>query len=150
MYSRDYKNIISGLLLISFGLFVSVYAAETLEMGNVRRMGPGFFPLSVGVLIAVFGVIIAVPAFFRTGIAAEVAWGPLIVVGLSIAAFAFLLLRIGLIPATVILVVVSSLAEGRFRARMVLLLSIGIPLIAYLIFVLGLGVQIPLFQMPAW
>ena len=67
MRHRDTRDLVGGLALTVIGLFAAYYAHEHYEIGNLRRMGPGFFPVSLGLTLAVLGVLVALPAWFRQG-----------------------------------------------------------------------------------
>jgi hypothetical protein len=56
MLSRDYRDIVGGLLLVVLGLGFSWYAAEHYDLGSLRRMGPGMFPTVLGVALACLGL----------------------------------------------------------------------------------------------
>jgi hypothetical protein len=62
---RDWADLIGGTLLVIFGIWFALFSAEAYNFGELRRMGPGFFPAVLGVLVAVFGALLIVPALFR-------------------------------------------------------------------------------------
>ena len=64
---RDYRDIVAGLGLTLFGVAAALYALSKYSMGTVSRMGPGMMPVSLGVILATFGLGIAIPALFRKG-----------------------------------------------------------------------------------
>ena len=55
---RSAKNVLAGLTFIGFGLAFAA-GATAYDIGDPVRMGPGFFPLVIGVLLAILGVVIA-------------------------------------------------------------------------------------------
>jgi hypothetical protein len=57
MHRRDWTDIIGGIALLLFGLWFHFYARNDYNLGDLRRMGPGFFPAVLGVLVAGFGVL---------------------------------------------------------------------------------------------
>jgi len=148
MYARDYRDIVCGGLLIVFGLGVSWYAAASYDLGTVRRMGPGMFPTALGVILAVLGLLIMVPAFFRTGERPYIRFFAPVFVLAGVAGFALLVRPFGLIPAILAVVVISSLAELKVRPVSLTLLSAGMCLLAWLVFRVGLGMTMPMFRWP--
>ena len=48
----DVRELIAGAVLMSFGLFVALYAAGHYPVGQAARMGPGFFPVALGWILA--------------------------------------------------------------------------------------------------
>lgn len=148
MYQRDYKDIVAGALLSLTGAGMVWYASRTLDFGTISRMGPGMFPTSVGALLFVFGVLIAVPAFFRSGTHEQIEWRALFPVLISVAVFAALVRTFGMVPAIISQVAISTLAERRFRPLALLGLCTLLPLTAYLIFTVGLGLPLTMLRWP--
>lgn len=50
-----YKDILSGLLFIIFGIIFMFYSLRY-DFGNFSNLGPGFFPFTVSVLLILLGV----------------------------------------------------------------------------------------------
>jgi len=148
MPERNMRDIISGGALAALGVFVSVYAHATLSLGTLTRMGPGLFPFSLGILLVLFGLGILIPAFRTPDTMEKVNWRPLIVVTIAICLFAATVRPIGLIPAIVLMLLVSTLSERRIKPVELAILLVGVPLAAWLIFIVGLGVPLPLARWP--
>lgn len=144
----DYRDIIGGLLLLAAGIFIVWHALNTLNLGNFQQPGPGAFPTSVGVILSGFGVALIVPACFRAGTLDSIEWRSLIGVMGGIAMFAMTIRPFGLIPAIIALIIVSSLAERRFRPVSLLAMCIVLPLTAYLTFRVGLSLPMAMFRWP--
>lgn len=141
MPKRDSRDVIGGLSIIGIGLFAVVYAQQY-EVGSLSRMGPGFFPIALGVMLIILGVIVFVPAFFSPGTTITVEWKNLFWVITSIILFAVLLKTLGLVLTTVLSVITASMpAKLGWRER--LTLSACIALITYLIFSFALGMVLP-------
>lgn len=148
MYRRDYKDIIGGSLLLVAGLMIAWHAMRTLEFGTISRMGPGMFPASIGLLLAGFGIAILVPAFFRSGAVEAIEWRSVLTVLASVAVFAATIRWLGLIPAIMAQIFISTLAEPKFRPRATLAMCVALPLAAYFIFSVGLDLPITLARWP--
>lgn len=145
MRHRDTQDLVGGLALTALGLFAAYYAHEHYEIGNLRRMGPGFFPVSLGLTLAVLGVLVAVPAWFRQGPAIQPAWKTLGLVTLSLVVFSFTLKTLGLIAATALAVLLSSMADRSVPWKTRGLLCAGVAAVTYLIFIMGLGMHLPVW-----
>lgn len=65
MLDRDYRDIVTGLVLALIGGFAALYAAQHYSLGTVSRMGPAMVPVSLGVILAGFGLFIAIPGFSK-------------------------------------------------------------------------------------
>lgn len=144
MSRKDTQDIIGGVALAALGVFAAVYA-QRYEFGDVQRMGAGYFPVVLGIILTVLGILIALPAFFRRGDAIRGEWKNLFFVIASVVVFALTLKLLGLILATVVSVVVSLIPEQETRLKGSLLVAAGISLLTYLIFSLGLGMVLPVW-----
>lgn len=148
MYQRDYRDIVGGALLIIAGGLIAWHALSTLDFGTVRRMGPGMFPTSVGVVLAGFGMAIMIPAFLRPGTLDKIEWRSTIAVLAGVAIFAMAVRPFGLVPAIVALIFVSSLAERTFRPLSLAVMSVVLSLAAWGIFSKGLGLPLVMWRSP--
>lgn len=144
MSRKDTQDIIGGVALAALGVFAAVYA-QRYEFGDVQRMGAGYFPVVLGIILTVLGILIALPAFFRRGDAIRGEWKNLSFVIASVVVFALTLKLLGLILATMVSVVVSLIPEQETRLKGSLLVAAGISLLTYLIFSLGLGMVLPVW-----
>ncbi|MFC3127272.1 tripartite tricarboxylate transporter TctB family protein [Pseudoroseomonas globiformis] len=145
--SRDYKDIIGGALLIAAGIWFTLYAMNY-TMGTLRRMGPAYFPICIGIAIVLFGALLLVPAMFRAGDLPRPEWRPFITISLSVLAFALIVERFGLIPATVVMTITAALAEPKLRPVRLALLAVGLSALGVLVFTQGLGIPIPAIRWP--
>ena len=129
--------------MIAIGAFAAIYG-QRYEMGQLQQMGPGYFPVVLGVLLALLGAFIALPALFRSGTAVRIQWKSLFWVSASLVSFAGLLNVAGLILSTMTCVVMSTMAST-LPMRTKVVLAGAIALLTYLIFSLGLGMQFRLW-----
>jgi hypothetical protein len=143
MKSKDTRDIIGGFALVALGLFAALYA-QRYEIGELQEMGPGYFPVALGILLAILGLFIAIPAFFREGTSIEIEWKSLLWVLLSIAIFAIALTTAGLIIATILSVLASSVpSKSSWKTRVILALCVAA--ITYSVFLFGLGMVLPVW-----
>jgi hypothetical protein len=136
------QDVVGGLAVTALGIFAAIYA-QKYEFGDLNRMGPGYFPVALGVVLALLGLLIAIPAFMRHGEPIVVKWKTFALVLGSIAAFALTLKVLGLILATALAVMISSLADNETRWKGRILLAIGVAAITYLVFGFALGMVLP-------
>lgn len=149
MRHRDTQDLVGGLALTALGLFAAYYANEHYEIGDLRRMGPGFFPVSLGLTLAVLGLLVALPAWFRQGPIIRPAWKTLGLVLLSLVVFSFTLKTLGVVLATMLAVFISSLADQGIRWKTRLMLSVGVAVVTYIIFIMGLSMVLPVWPWSA-
>jgi hypothetical protein len=148
MKDVDVRELSAGIVLIVFGLFVALYAASNYSIGVPAKMGPGFFPVALGWILAGLGLVVALLAFRKTvqhlhppPFRAR----PMVAVLAAIGVFSLLVDRLGLVPATFALVCIAGFAEGRYRLTRTLLLGASLALLAWLVFTVGLQMTLPAF-----
>lgn len=138
-------SLLGGLFFVAVGAWFAT-GSLGLPLGTVTHMGPGYFPLSLAVIIMVLGLLIAVQDFRQRMVVPTVDWRPLALVSASILGFAFGIRYLGLVPAIVLTVLISSLAASPLRMGGALVLAVVLSLVAWLIFTLGLGLALPPFR----
>lgn len=144
MKHKDIRDIVGGLGLTVLGLAAALVARDY-EFGTLNRMGPGYFPIVLGILLALLGLLIAIPAFFRSGTSVNVEWKTFALVMTSIVVFAASLKTLGLIAATVLSVIVSLLADRQTRWKGRLVIAAGVAVVTYLVFAVGLSMVLPVW-----
>ena len=136
------QNLIGGLLTVALGVSVLAVAWHY-PMGSLLRMGPGFFPCVIAVLIVLLGLALTASSLRARWDVASIGiqWRSVLAVAAGVTLFALSLERAGLVPATLLLVLVSSLAEPDWRPRRAVILAVVVTALVYLLFVTVL--QIP-------
>jgi len=145
MLKRDLQDIVGGLAMMAIGLFVAWYAYHAYDMGRLARMGPGFFPVSLGVILATIGLFITIPAFLRPGSPIKVEVRNLVCITLGVVVFALLMRTLGIVLASVASALIASLADRSVSWKGRVLISLGIAFVTWLIFIVGLGMSIPVW-----
>lgn len=137
--------------LLSAGLFIGLgalglFKAWGLDTGTLAQMGPGFLPRVVCILLILVGLAVGLPALRRPAHAMEaMRLRPLLVITIAIVGFAYAATHLGFVLASLWLIIVGSLADPGGKWRQVLPLAAGLTLFGALVFVYGLGVQVPLW-----
>ncbi|HWA38055.1 MAG TPA: tripartite tricarboxylate transporter TctB family protein [Burkholderiales bacterium] len=140
------KDFWGGLLFGGLGLFAAVYAATHYKLGTAVRMGPGYFPLWVGGLVAVLGLVLVVRSVRIAGPALPpIHLRPILFVVAASIAYGYLLRPLGLVAATFVVVIVSALGGHEFRWREVVALAAGLALFSVVVFVYALGLPFQLW-----
>ena len=136
-------DVIGGVALVAVGLAAALIAQDY-PFGTLRRMGPGFLPTVLSVLLIVCGIVIAVKRPDAAEAAPPLGARPLLAILGSILAFALLIRPAGLVVATLAAVPVAALAEGKLRPVAILLLAAGMAVMVCFIFVWFLAVPMSL------
>lgn len=156
MRIKSQKDFFSGLMFMGVGSAFA-WGATNYNIGTGARMGPGYFPLMLGILLAVIGALITIKATItetadgdRIG---KWAWRQLFFVLGANVAFGILLgglpslgiPAMGLIVAIYALTFIASLAGSQFRPLEVFILATVLAVGSYLAFVLALKLQFPVW-----
>lgn len=144
---RNQKDVAAGLIYIAFGAAFSI-GALNYQLGEPARMGPGWFPFWVGILLAVTGVFTALAGLRRNAAVEKVPRPDVrtmaIVLG-SVVAFGLLLIPMGLVVALVVLILGSSFASHAFTWKGALALTVLLTLFCVGVFIHGINLQMPLW-----
>jgi len=147
-FIRHPKDFWSGIVFLFFGLS-AVIIGQDYEMGSAGRMGPAYFPTALGVLLSLVGAASLVRSFFRPGEQiGKLYWRELALVLVAVLLFGFLVRDAGLVPATLVLIMVSSYAGQKFELAKSIALAVGAALFAVGLFVKLLGLPMPILG--AW
>ena len=141
------KDFAAGVIYLVAGAGFGL-GALNYRIGEAARMGPGWFPFWVGLLLALLGLVIAARAL-RPAAGADpvkppdlraMAW----ILG-SVVLFGLLLQPLGLVLTLAVLVIVSSLASHEFRWKGALVNTVALILFSTGVFIRGIHLQIPLW-----
>ena len=142
MSRNDPVELLSGAVIFAIGAFFFFGAAEY-PMGTLSRMGPGYLPRAAGGIGMGLGVLIALTAVGRPGDLPRIAWRPLAAILAAILAFALVLPRAGLVPASYAAALIAILGNREARPVVHAALPVAIAAICWAIFIAILGLPIP-------
>ena len=139
------KDFWSGVLFVGLGAFALIHGTKY-TVGTAARMGPGYFPRILGIMLIGLGAIITfrgirwdgerIPAF---------RWRPTIVVLASVVIYGILIGWLGIAISTVLLIVGASAASHEFRFKESVIAGLLLSGLAVGVFVVGLSVQLPIW-----
>jgi hypothetical protein len=151
---RD-PDILGGTLLVAFGTAFSLIALGY-PLGNMVEMGPGMFPMIIGIMIAILGLVIAARGLVGKptdpALSAEYPDEPdipqnhmraMLIVCISILLFGVTVRLFGLIPAVVVMVFSMRMADADRKLTTTLAIAAALSFTSWLIFILGLNMNIP-------
>ena len=144
MRIRSQRDFAAGLIFIAIAAFFIV-TATNYQLGTINRMGPGYFPIMVGGVLAVLGAVILLRSLVLSGPPIErIGLRPLVLSAASVALFGVMLVHFGLVAAIVALVIVGALADKGSRPIEVIVLAIFLAgfSVAVFVYLLGLPLQI--------
>jgi hypothetical protein len=144
-FIRHPKDFWTGIIFFSIGLF-AVVAGQDHDMGSAGRMGPAYFPTVLGGLLALIGAVAAGRSFFRKDEPIGRFYIKELVLVLSaVLLFGFLVRAAGLVPAAVVMIMLSAYASPKFHLGKTLMLATGLAIFGVLLFVKLLGLPMPIF-----
>ena len=138
------KDVWAGMMLIAIGAAAMVIA-RSYPFGTALRMGPGYFPIILGVLLTLFGLFILARGLRRgEAIAGSSSLRALIILPLSLVLFGVLMEHGGFVPAMIVLIFGSATASTELKLLEALLFSVALTALSVAVFVWGLGLPYPL------
>ena len=156
MNIKSQKDFFSGLMFTAVGVAFA-WGATKYSLGTGARMGPGYFPLMLGILMAILGGVITFKSLvIETEDGDKVgswAWKPLLFIIAANLLFGLLLGGLpsikfpafGMIAAVYGLTIVASLAGEEFKIKEVMVLATILAIMCYLAFILLLKLQFPVW-----
>lgn len=156
MVIKSQKDFFSGLLFIAVGVAFA-WGATNYNIGTGARMGPGYFPLILGICMAILGGAIVFEALVvETEDGEKIgswAWKPLFFIIAANLTFGLLLAGLpsigfpafGLIIAIYALTFIASLAGEEFSFKAVFILATILAIMSYAAFILLLKLQFPVW-----
>jgi hypothetical protein len=142
------KDYYGGGLMILIGL-AAVYVGSRYQFGTLARMGPGFFPTAVGVILALVGLAIALsasPTAVEAGALPAFDWRAWSGIIGGTVAFIVLGEYGGLVPATFAIVFISAMGDRNNTLKHAFWLAAGMVAIAVVVFWWALQMQFDLFR----
>ncbi|MDQ8728244.1 tripartite tricarboxylate transporter TctB family protein [Bradyrhizobium sp. LHD-71] len=150
MVIRNQRAFGAGVLFLAAASFY-FFTSFNYVTGTAGRMGPGFFPKTVSILLALVSVGIIISAVSpRATIEKLEPWdfkGLFWIAG-SVVLFGVALDPLGLVCALVLLIIVSSLASPEFGWRGAIINTIVLVIFCLGVFVYGINLQFPVW--PVW
>ena len=129
----------AGLLFLVVGVGAA-WIGRVYTFGTATKMGPGYLPTVLSWSLAGLGAILILRALFESGPKIDASlYRPQFFILLAIVVFAFLIERLGLAPAVIVVTLVASLASTETRWLETSFLAIGLAALCSILFVKLLG-----------
>ena len=152
MNIKSQKDFFSGLMFMGVGAAFA-WGATTYNVGEGARMGPGYFPLMLGVLMAILGIAVTFKSLVVETEGGDKigkwAWKPLVYIIAANLLFGVLLgglpsiklPAMGMIAAIYALTFVASMAEAGWKVKNTFILATVLAAGSYVAFVVVLKLQ---------
>ncbi len=139
MVIKSPKDFWAGVMFVAFGAGMAGIALKNYQMGSAVRMGPAYFPVVLGGILAVLGLILLLRGFAFKGEKVPLFhFRPLLFILVACLAFAYTLKPLGLVGATLLLVFISAYGGHEFKFKEVAILYVALIIFSVLVFVKGL------------
>jgi hypothetical protein len=150
------KDRAGAILLVLLGAGVIIVSRDY-GIGSLSRMGSGFVPLTLGVLLVLVGIGIGLTAADSTAFPKKsgdmeaashgfLDWRSWLGILGGVLAFIFVGRTFGMVPGTFAVVFISALSDRGNTARHATLLALALSVAGIIIFHFGLRIQMPLFS----
>jgi hypothetical protein len=144
------KDVLAGLLFMAFAI-LGLWVSRNYPIGTAVRMGTGYVPrllcwalLGLGAVVLLQGLRDSAPEGRLSG--GEVpAWRPVLFVAASLVVFGISIERLGLVASVFLLVGLGALAMRGLRPVETLSVALVLIVLTWAIFILGLGLTIPVW-----
>jgi len=137
-------EMVAALAVIGFGVAVALLG-RGYPLGSASRMGPGYFPVMLGVALVVTGVLLVAEAWRAQPsrpVAEPFPYLPALALVAGVFAFALLLRPAGLGPAIFALVLIATLGERPWKPVGALVIAACMSAVSVALFIEGLRVPL--------
>lgn len=143
--SASRRDLASGGIFVGFGAYFAL-EAMTYDFGTPLRMGPGFMPVVLGAILVLLGVAVIFKGFAKPKdeVPPPVPWRGIVLVLGTIVFFAATIRGLGFIPVVLVTAFASAMASRNNNWLSAAIIAAGLCVFCLVIFVVGLGLIVPL------
>jgi hypothetical protein len=143
---RNQRDFGAGIMYMVIGLFFAIVARQY-SIGTAAKMGPGYFPFYLGILMTLLGLLVLVKSFGAKAAIESIPkfnWRIMGQITGAIVLYGLLLPRMGFLVAIVVLVFLAAGASKEFTWKGTAMNAAFLLTFTYSVFVVGLKLQFPL------
>ncbi|NYT36762.1 tripartite tricarboxylate transporter TctB family protein [Allopusillimonas soli] len=147
MKIRNKQDFWSGVMFVAIGLGFAIIATRY-SMGTAARMGPGYFPFWLGLLLALLGLLVGLNSLSAKAEEVNLEkfdWPVMLIIIGSVTFTGVILNFLGVYIAVFLLVVLSSFASHVFSWKVAIINGLFMSVFVWLAFIKGLGLIFPLW-----
>ncbi|WP_433361153.1 tripartite tricarboxylate transporter TctB family protein [Actinoplanes sp. CA-142083] len=143
---RSLADVLAGGIFVLIG-GAFVVGSLGYDRGTLLRMGPGYFPLVAGGIVAALGLAIVVKGLVAGEVIplGAVPWRAIALITVAVVFFGFFVRRLGFVPTSLVTALLTALASSRVRFLTAVAVAAGLTVVATGIFIVGLQLRIPLW-----
>jgi len=143
---RNKRDFGAGIMYMVIGSFFAIVARQY-QYGTAAKMGPGYFPFWLGVIMFLIGLLVLVRSYSAKAPIEAIPkfnWRIITQITGAVILYGLLLPKMGFLVAIVVLVFVSASARKEFTWKGTAINAIFLVTFTYSVFVVGLNLQFPL------
>jgi hypothetical protein len=139
------KDVLAGFAFIGFGLAFAV-GATSYEIGTALRMGPGYFPLVLGGLLVLLGVLIIAKGWIAGEVdeIGPVPWKAAALIAGALVFFGATIRGLGVVPSVFLTALLAGLSGHRPGIVAPVVIAVGLTVTCVIIFIVALQLRLPL------
>ena len=143
---RSFADILAGAIFVAIGTGF-VVGSLRYDLGTPLRMGPGYFPLLAGGVLAVLGLAIIVKGLIAGELISfgTIPWRSVVAIVAALLFFGLTIRGLGFVPTVAVTALITALASYRIRLLTAVAVAAGLTVLCVLIFIVGLQLPLPLF-----
>lgn len=148
---RALKDILAGGIFVAFGLAFAL-GSLLYNIGSPARMGPGFFPLVLGMVLVGFGVAVAIKGLLAgeggedgEGEIGGIEWRALLLITAGVLFFGLTVRGLGAGPALFGAIFLGALGRSRTTPLEALAIAVALTVLSVVIFIVLLQLRLPLW-----
>lgn len=132
-------NVGESLMALAIVVFAGAmaYIGSFYPRGTLGAMGAGYFPMMISIATVAIGLVVLASVVLSTTTMPAILWRPALLTLAAMLSWAVLAERFGLVPASLALILLASLAQPPLRVRSAVLTAVLASAAAVAIFIYG-------------
>ncbi|KQQ80606.1 tripartite tricarboxylate transporter TctB family protein [Aureimonas sp. Leaf324] len=144
--AKSRRDLLAGLIFMAIAAGFALEASNY-DMGRAIRMGPGFIPMTLAILLAIFGAMIAFGGLRKDERIEKtpIPWKGIVLILAALVIFGEFGTALGLVPVVFIGTAIVALASAKNSIVSSLTIAACMSALCWLVFKVGLGITLPTF-----
>jgi len=140
---REHKDFWSGVMFVAFA-GVMILEAGNYSLGTAAKMGPAYFPVTLGLVLAGIGAVLMLRSFVLAPAQVEaLQLRPILILVASVVLFGFVIETLGLLLSLALVTGMSAIASRESRPLEAALLAAVLTALSFVIFIVALRLPLP-------
>ncbi|QTG16880.1 tripartite tricarboxylate transporter TctB family protein (plasmid) [Agrobacterium tumefaciens] len=141
---KSRKDVFAGAIFIAIAALFLIQGAQY-EFGTAIQMGPGFFPVVLAAILAIFGILTIIGGFRKEPEEAEpaISWRAIFLICMALAIFGAGARSLGLVPVVLICTFMTAFASRKNSLVSSLVMAFVMAALCYVVFKVGLAISLP-------